>query len=538
MEQFDYVILGAGSAGCAIAERLSRSDSSRVLVLEAGGSDRRFWISTPIGYGKTFHDPEVNWRYTTDPDPGLNMRQLYWPRGKVLGGSSSINAMVYSHGHPRDYDDWETAGNPGWGWKEAAEYFARYERRSGEAPPSEAGPHLWIQDREDEFHPVRKYFREGAEEAGLQSARDVNGENPSGIAGYQFTTYRGKRFSASDAFLKPAMGRKNLEIRMGAMVRRLQIEDGRATGIVYRDRTGTEVTVGAGEVILSAGAIGTPLILQASGIGPGGLLQDRGIKVNLENAAVGANLQDHLGISYFYRATEPTLNSVLGTWYGQLSIGIRYLLFRSGPMSLSVNQMGGMVRSEPDKERPDLQLYFNPLSYSVEKKGSRDLLKPDPYPGFIMGFNSCRPTSRGEIAIADSGDPADAPSIRANYLSTDKDQREVVAGGRLIQRLCETDAMKKLISGAPKTDLAAMSDEEILADFRDRSGTVFHPCGTCRMAPREDGGVVDTSLRLYGIDGLRVADASIFPNITSANTNAPSILVGVRAGEIIAGNAG
>lgn len=536
MEQFDYVIVGAGSAGCAVAERLSRDASKRVLLLEAGGSDRYFWIKTPIGYGKTFHDPSVNWRYTTEPDPGLNMREIYWPRGKVLGGSSSINAMVYSHGVPGDYDDWEAAGNPGWGWSSVSETFRRLECRAGEDAIGKTGPYLWVEDRVREMHPVRRYFADAAREIGLPEASDVNGDTPEGFGAYQFTTHRGRRFSAADAFLRPALKRRNLVLRTGVSIRRVDVAEGRVTGVSYRDAGGTDTSVQAGETILCAGAIGTPLILQASGIGPGGLLQDRGIRVRMENAAIGANLQDHLGISYFYRASEPTLNHVLGTWAGRISIGLRYLLFRTGPMSLSVNQMGGIVRSDPEKEHPDLQLYFNPISYSVEKKGKREIFQPDPYPGFIMGFNSCRPTSHGKVSIAASGDPTDAPKIEPNYLSTDKDRRDAVAGGRLIARLSASEAMREFIVGTPKADPNQMSDQEILADFRARSSTVFHACGTCRMAPREDGGVVDPRLRLYGLDGIRIADASVFPNITSANTNAPAILVGVKAGDIIAGN--
>ena len=533
MEEFDYIIVGAGSAGCVLAERLSRDPRVRVLLLEAGGGDRRLAIRTPIGYGATFNDARVNWRYHAEPCEGLGGRAAYWPRGKVVGGSSAINAMVYCRGMPADFDDWRDAGNPGWGWADVAPVFRRIERRVRACGTAEGDGPLWVSDREAEYHPIRRHFYAAAEEIGLKRAADLNGDDPEGVGAYPITTRRGWRCSAADAFLKPALRRPNLALRTGCRVSRVLFAGRRAMGVAYA-RAGRDHRVRARrEVLLAAGAVASPQLLQLSGVGPGALLQDMGIGVVHAAEAVGAGLQDHLGINYLYRATEPTLNAVFGLWRGRVAAALRFAATRAGPLSLSVNQMGGMVRSGPGRPRPDIQLYFNPLSYSTEKAGTRTLLKPDPWPGFIMGFNACRPTSRGRIAIA-SPDPAAQPRITPAYLSSNADLEAALAGARLIGRLQETRAMRGLIDGAPVFDPAAASDEAVLADFRARAGTVFHPCSTCRMGPKDAGGALDPSLRLRGVEGLRVVDASAFPNITSANTNAPVIMLAAHAAEMIA----
>ena len=537
MDLFDYIVVGAGSAGCALAERLSADGRSRVLVLEAGGDDRRFWIRTPIGYGKTFFDRRVNWGFRTEPDPGTGGRQSYWPRGKVLGGSSSINAMVYCRGMPTDYDDWRDAGNPGWGWSDVEPVFRRFERHvSLERPGDGGGGPLWVSDREAEYHAVRHHFYAAAREVGLPVTWDMNGPNPEGVGAYRITTQGGRRCSAADAFLRPAMRRKNVAVRTEALVERILFRDRRAVGVAYR-QGGTRHRVGAQvAVVLTAGAVSTPQLLQLSGIGPGETLAGAGIEVLHANPAVGGHLQDHLGINYIYRVSEPTLNQALGTWAGRIACGMRYVATRSGPLSLSVNQMGGMVRTSPGLARPDTQLYFNPVSYRAQHVDRRLLLRPDSWPGLIFSFNACRPTSTGRIDIA-SPDPAAAPRIAPHYLSTEEDLADVIASARLIARLRGAQAMRTLIVEAMDLEVGRAGEEEILADFRARAGTVFHPCGTARMAPEADGGVVDARLRVHGVDGLRVADASVFPNITSANTNAPAIMVGFKAGEMIAADA-
>ena len=535
MDSFDYIIIGAGTAGCVLADRLSADGRKRVLLLEAGGSDRRFWIRTPIGYGKTFYDEAVNWKYETEPDAGLGGRRSYWPRGKVLGGSSAINAMVYCRGLPGDFDDWRAAGNPGWGWADVAPVYQQLERRVGADGTVQGDGPLWVSEREPEYHPVKRHFLAAARQLGLPATADFNGPQPEGVGAYAITTRRGLRCSAADAFLRPALARPNLTLRTGALAQRILFEGRRAVGVAYLQQGQLRRATATAEVLLAGGAVNSPQLLQLSGIGPGPLLQGLGLAVLQHNPAVGGGLQDHLGINYLYRATEPTLNGTLGSWRGRLAAGLRFVLQRAGPLSLSVNQMGGLVRSGPGLERPDTQLYFSPLSYSTDYVGRRPLLRPDPWPGFILGFNPCRPTSTGRIDIA-SPNPSQPPRIQPNYLATAADVAAVLAGARLIGRLQQTPALRGLILGAPAVDPAELTEDALLADFRARSGTVYHPCGSCRMAPEGQGGVVDASLRVHGVQGLRVVDASVFPNVTSANTQAPTVMLAWRAaGLILAG---
>lgn len=532
-DAFDYIIVGAGTAGCVLADKLSADGRARVLLLEAGGSDRRFAIRVPIGYGHSFHDPAVNWRYMTEPDPGTTGAAAYWPRGKVLGGSSSINAMVYCRGQPGDYDDWRDAGNPGWGWADVAPVFRAFERHVGPDGAARGDGPLWVSNREPEYHPLKRHFYAAARELGFPIA-DLNGDDPEGVGPYAITTRSGLRCSASDAFLRPAMRRANLCVLTDTFVERIEFEGRRAVGVRVRGGAGQRTLRCRGEVIVAAGAVNAPKLLQLSGIGPGRLLSALEIPVLIDNRAVGGGLQDHLGVSYFYRATEPTLNQDLGTWPGRIRAALRFLATRDGPLSLSVNQIGGLVRSAPDRPRPDMQLYFNPLSYSTLYDGKRKLMKPDAFPGFITGFNSCRPTSTGRIDVA-SPDPDAAPRIVPNYLATNQDVADALAGARLMARFQETQALRGLIAAGSSLDIARATDDEIVADFRARCGTVYHACGTCRMAPESAGGVVSPDLRVYGIEGLRVADASVFPNITSANTNAPTYLVAHKAAQAILG---
>ena len=500
-----------------------------MLLLEAGGTDRRFWIRTPIGYGKTFDDPRVNWKFRSEPDPATAGRTAYYPRGKVLGGSSSINAMVWCRGLPADYDDWGTAGNAGWHAQAAWAAFARIERRR----TSDAGA-LWVETRSADHHPVTRHFLDAAGQAGFALVEDLNALPCEGVAPYVINTRNGRRWSSADAFARPAMRRANLVVRLNALIDRVRLREGRAVGVRYL-RGGQWHDVAARcEVIVCAGAVGSPAILMRSGIGPAPVLSAAGVAVIVENADVGAHLQDHLGIDYHFRANRPTLNNQLGTLAGQIAAGIRYVLNRSGPLSLSMNQIGGLVRSDQARARADVQLYFNPISYSRAQAGKKELTRPDPWPGFIIGFNACRPTSTGRVTIV-ARDAGAAPRIEPNYLATERDRADVIAGARVVERLSQTPAIAA-ITLAPNGFAPAQADDAaILADFRERSGTVHHLCGTCRMAPRDQGGVVDAALRVHGVDGLRVIDASVFPNITSANTHAPTVMTAWRGADIILG---
>lgn len=534
MDTFDFIVIGAGSAGCVLADRLSESATQRVLVLEAGGSNQRFWIKAPIGYGMSFYNAAVNWKYTTEPVPGLGQRTSYWPRGKVWGGSSSINAMVYCRGLPTDYEDWHGAGNPGWAWRDVRPVFERFERKVGADGVARGNGALFVSNREAQYHPLKNNFRDAARQLQLPLSSDINGDAPEGLGAYPITTKNGLRCSSADAFLRPALARKNVTLRSHAQVHRILFKDQRAIGVQYSSGPGSALTTvyATKEIVLAAGAVNSPQILQLSGIGPAALLQAHGIPIVFANDAVGAGLQDHLGINYTFSSKVPTLNGVLGSWAGRMQAGLQFLLQRQGPLSIGVNQMGGMVRTDAALARPNVQLYFSPISYSATFVNQRPLLRPDSFPGFILGFNPCRPHSQGHVRIR-SSNPLEAPKIEPNYLGDPRDLADVLAGAQLIARLQQTPAMQALIDAPKDIDLASASLQSIEDDFRQRSGTVYHPCGTCAMRPLAGGGVVDAQLRVYGVEGLRVADASIFPTLTSANTNAPAILVGHQAARFI-----
>lgn len=533
MSEFDFVIVGAGSAGSVVANRLSANGKYSVCVLEAGGSDLNFWIWMPIGYGKAFYNRHINWMYRTEADPGLNDRSGYWPRGKVLGGSSSINAMVYIRGQHADFEDWKAMGNPGWGWEDVLPLFRRSETndvgacdyRGGDGP-------LHVSSTARDVHPLCTNFLAAAKEAGFNHNPDFNGADQEGIGLYQITAKDGFRMSTARAFLSPARKRPNVEVITRAHTKRLLVDDGKVTGVVY-DRNGSDVTVKARrEVILSAGAVNSPQILMLSGIGDGAELQSKGIDTLLHRPAVGKNLQDHLGHDYLYRSKLPTLNQQLHPWWGKLLQGIRYVLTRRGPLSLSVNQAGGFVKSNADTLRPNMQLYFSPVSYTKAPKGKRPLMNPDPFPGFLLGMQPTRPTSRGHITLR-SGDPFDAPEIHPNSLSTNHDLTEMIEGCRLMRQIAESPALRDIIEEEISPGPGVQSDAEMLEDVRNRCSTVFHPVSTCRMGPDETQNVVDHRLKVYGIDGLRIVDASIFPTVTSGNTNAPAIMVGEKGSDMI-----
>ena len=531
MDQFDYVIIGAGSAGCVLADRLSADGKARVLVVERGPRDRSPWIQMPAGYGKLYYHPRLNYGYHSQPEGALNGRQDYWPRGRVVGGSGSINAMVYCRGLPQDFDDWAQAGATGWNWETVREVYERIETRHLADGTSEGGGPLHISDVQDQIHRVNRHYFDALDQLQLPRTEDMNGTRPEGGGVYRLNTFKGRRWSAARAHLRPALRRRNVALRCDTQVVRILFDGQRATGVELRHK-GRVSRVTAGQVILSAGAVHSPQILQLSGIGPAAQLQAHGIPPLVANDNVGGNLQDHLGINYYFRATEKTLNNVLSPWHGKLWAGLQYVLARRGPLALSVNQCGGFFRSRPELTSADQQLYFNPVTYTTTQQGTRNVIHPDPFPGFILGMQPCRPNSLGRIDIA-SADPTAAPVIRANPLATEDDQQAVIAGGRLCAQILAAPALQQLIDAPMYADVRGMSDAEILVDFRDRCGTVFHPVATCRMGQAPAESVVDPKLRVHGVDGLRVVDASAFPNITSGNTNAPTMMLAHRAADLI-----
>lgn len=533
----DYLIVGAGSAGCVVASRLSADPGNRVVIIEAGGSDLHPWVRMPIGYGKSFYHPRLNWRYQTETEPALAGRNIYWPRGRVLGGSSSINAMVFIRGQREDYDDWEKLGNTGWGYRDVLPVFRRMEDNLAGADDwrGTGGP-LSVADVSGLVHPLCANFLAAGRAAGLPHNPDFNGATQEGVGIYQITTRGGMRASASSAYLRPAMRRRNLAVVTHAQATRILFEGRRAVGVQYR-RGGELLTIRARrEVILAAGAINSPQLLQLSGVGDPALLAPLGIDVVHAARQVGRNLQDHLGFDYIYRSRVPTLNDRLRPWWGQLALGMRYVLWRSGPLSLSVNQAGGFFRTDPARDRPNMQLYFSPVSYIKAVPGKRQLLRPDPYSGFLVGVSNCHPTSRGHVAIR-SADPLEAPTIQPNYLSTEEDMAELVEAAYFLRRLAATSPMAELIAEELRPGAHVEARVDIEADIRQRAGSVFHASGTCGMGPDPATAVVDGRLRVHGLEGLRVVDASIFPRIIAGNTNAPAIMVGERGSDFILADA-
>jgi len=525
---WDYVIVGAGTAGCVLANRLSADPDVKVLLLEAGGKDDWIWIHIPVGYLFCIGNPRTDWCYRTEPEPGLNGRSILYARGKVLGGCSSINAMVYMRGQARDYDEWKSLGNPGWGWDDVLPVFKRSEDYHLGADSAHGAGGEWRVERQRLSWEILDAFREAMAEAGIAKIGDFNRGDNEGSSQFEVNQKRGIRWNASKAFLRPAMGRPNLTVLTNAQARRLRLAGSIANGVEF-SRGGEELFAAARiETVLAAGSIGSPQLLQLSGIGPAALLREHGIGMAHESRGVGENLQDHLQLRMAFKVKNVrTLNEWASTLRGRISMGLEYALFRTGPLTMAPSQLGGFTRSDPAQGSANLEFHVQPLS--LDRFGE----PLHPFPAFTASVANLRPTSRGSVRIA-SPDPRAAPAIRPNYLATDTDRRIAADSLKITRRIAARPALARYEPEEFLPGAKFQSDEALARAAGDIGTTIFHPVGTCKMGPDSDPlAVVDARLRVRGVGSLRVVDASIMPTITSGNTNSPTLMIAERGSDMI-----
>lgn len=530
-EQHDFIIVGAGSAGSLLAGRLGAGGKHSVLVLEAGGSDRRLWVHVPIGFAKMILDKSLNWAYQTEPQAELNNRSVYWPRGKILGGSGAINGLVHIRGQREDFDGWRDAGCVGWGWEDVLPYFKRMEDHYlGSTPLHGAGGPVAVFKPLDRA-PLGEAMIASAGRCGIPRNNDFNGDTQAGAGYYDLTVRRGRRSNSAIGALKPALRAGNVRVELGAMVERIVFDGSRASGVAYRNSKGELVVAQAArEVILCAGAINTPQLMMLSGVGPASHLREKGVQVVADRAQVGQNLQDHLTARFVFKTKRPvTLNDEMGSLWGRLRIGMNYVFRRRGPLTYAAAQAGMFFKSDDGVPRVDVQAFFAPYSADGAGKGLH------PFSAFSLTLTQSWPTSRGYIRLKDAN-PATPPAIQPRYLSTEEDRQFFVNAMRRLRQIFKADPISSEISEEYLPGPYVRSDEELLGYVRATGSTCFHPCGSCRMGGDADS-VVDPQLRVRGVSSLRIADASVMPSLTSGNINAPTLLIAEKAADLILADA-
>ena len=522
----DFVVVGAGSAGCAMAARLSEDPATRVVLLEAGGEDHHRWIHIPLGYGKTFADPAVNWCYEAEADAGAGGRKIFWPRGKVLGGSSSINGMVYIRGQHEDFDLWRQLGNTGWSASDVLPFFKRAEHqvRGPDEFHATGGP-LCVSDT-TEHHPICEAFIDGAVSLGYARNDDFNGAKQEGVGYHQTTTRNGRRCSTAVGYLKPARQRPNLRVVTGALAERVLFEGKRAVGVAFREFGMARTVRVSREVILCGGAVNSPQLLLLSGVGPEAELAALGIQVVHHLPGVGKSMQDHYSAPIKLKCPLPiTVNDVMQSNLRKLAVGLQYYLFHRGPLTMAAGPAALFVRTRPELATPDVKISVAPFSADRVQDGLHA------WSGFGLTIYQLRPESRGEIKLK-SADPAVPPAMYPNYLATETDRRAIVDGLKIGRRILATDAMRRFVSEEYQPGPAVHTDEQLLQHARNTGGTVFHPTSTCKMGG-DPMAVVDDQLRVHGMQGLRVVDASIMPTVVSGNTNAATIMIGEKGADMV-----